>query len=121
MPGEVTSVAQLFDQRLPEFLKTGADQAAAVDGVFLFQVSGADGGTWTLNFCAADAGPWVRPGAHGTPGCTLDISAADLLRMLRLLKGGNAQIGTQLFIQGKLKINGNPGLAMKLAPLLAQA
>jgi len=52
----------------------------------------------------------VKPGAN----CTIEVANADFVNMLK-----NPALGMQLFMTGKLKVAGDPMLAMKLQKLFA--
>ena len=43
------SVKSYFDQKVPAALAEHPDKAKEVAAVYLFKVSGADGGTWTVD------------------------------------------------------------------------
>ncbi|MBI3179284.1 MAG: SCP2 sterol-binding domain-containing protein [Deltaproteobacteria bacterium] len=84
------------------------DKAAAIGAVYKFVLAGDGGGTWVMNLKDA---PGVTEG-DGTAACTIKMAASDYVDMLE----GRAN-GQQLFFSGKLKIEGDMGLAMKLQKL----
>jgi len=55
----------------------------------------------------------VRSGTIDNPDCTISISDEDFTALISGKKNGQ-----QLFMQGKLKMKGNMGLAMKLDQLV---
>jgi 3-hydroxyacyl-CoA dehydrogenase/3a,7a,12a-trihydroxy-5b-cholest-24-enoyl-CoA hydratase len=83
-----------------------------VAAVYLFKISGPDGGTWTVDLkgspfkCVA--------GVEGTANCTIEASDDDFRSML----DGGMGAAMQLFFSGKLKVAGDPNLATKLGKLL---
>jgi putative sterol carrier protein len=80
--------------------------------IYKFVLEGAGGGTWLVNLKD-------KPGVSQTDGaadCTLSMSATDFVELLE----GRAN-GQQLYFQGKLRIEGNIGLALKLQNLAALA
>ena len=44
-----SSVKAFFDQKVPAVLATSPEKAKDVAAVYLFKISGADGGTWTVD------------------------------------------------------------------------
>ena len=46
-----TSVKAFFDQKVPAVLATSPEKAKDVAAIYLFKISGADGGTWTVDLC----------------------------------------------------------------------
>jgi len=75
-----------------------------INGVFLFKIGEKQ---WTLDLKNAPGG--VKSGAQGTTDCTIIVAESDFVNLMT----GKAN-GQNLFMQGKLKIQGNMGLAMKL-------
>jgi predicted lipid carrier protein YhbT len=74
----------------------------------MFVLDGAGGGTWIGD-------PTDAPGARqgdGAADCTISLSAKDFVDLVE----GRAN-GQQLYFQGKLRIDGNLGLALKLQNL----
>ncbi len=84
------------------------EKAAAIGAVYKFVLSGDGGGTWVMNL---KDNPGVTEG-EGPAACTIKMAATDYVDMLE----GRAN-GQQLFFSGKLKIEGDMGLAMKLQKL----
>ena len=75
-------------------------------------VTGPGGGEWSIDVTAT--GPSCKPGS-GPADCTVTISDEDFQKLIE-----NPQAnGLQLFFAGKLKMTGNPTLAMKLQKLLS--
>lgn len=98
-------------EKMDEAAKKIADnseKAAQIGAVYKFVLSGDGGGTWVMNLKDA---PGVTEG-DGTAACTIKMAASDYVDMLE----GRAN-GQQLFFSGKLKIEGDMGLAMKLQKL----
>ena len=107
-----TSVKDFFDKKVPEVLKLYPEKAKDVSAVYLFKISGTDGGTWTADL--ASANPSCVPGENGSPQCTIEATDADFRSMI----DGGMQAAMQLFFSGKLKVSGDPNLAAKLQKLL---
>lgn len=107
-----TSVKEFFDKRVPDVLSKQPDKAKDVAAVYLFKISGPDGGTWTADLKSNP--PTCVPGAAGAPQCTIEASDDDFRSMI----DGGMGAAMQLFFSGKLKITGDPNLATKLSKLL---
>ena len=106
MPNAQTS----FTEEIPRSIASDIDKAKAVDAVFLFKVSGDDGGVWTVNMKDA---PGVTEGDAGNAECTIELSTADWKVMTE--KPASAM---QFFMQGKIKVTGNALLATKLQSVI---
>jgi hypothetical protein len=107
-----TSVKEFFDKKVPEELSKHPDKAKDVAAVYLFKISGPDGGTWTADLKSSP--PTCVAGAGAAPQCTIEASDADFRAMI----DGGMQTAMQLFFSGKLKVQGDPNLATKLSKLL---
>jgi len=107
-----SSVKDFFDRRVPEALRQHPEKAKEVSAVFLFNITGADGGTWTADLVSSP--PSCRPGCISQPQCTIEAKDEDLRNMI----DGGAQAAVQLFLSGKLKITGDPMLITRLSRLL---
>ena len=101
---------ELFDVQVPEAIAKNPDKAKEINAVYLFKITGDDGGEWTVDL--ASATPSCKPGVHGSPQCTVEVAHADFKSMLT-----NPALGMQLYFQGKLQVSGDPMLAMKLQQL----
>jgi len=90
--------------------KIAADSSVAANfgAVYKFVLEGAGGGTWLVNLKDA---PGARTG-DGASDCTISLAASDFVDLVQ----GRAN-GQQLYFQGKLRIDGNLGLALKLQNL----
>ncbi|HXI57955.1 MAG TPA: SCP2 sterol-binding domain-containing protein [Polyangia bacterium] len=110
-----TSVKAFFDQKVPDVLKVSPEKAKDVAAVYLFKISGDDGGTWTVDLLSTP--PTCVQGAAGTPQCTIEATDADFRSMI----DGGMQAAMSLFFSGKLKVTGDPNLATKLSKLLQMA
>ncbi len=98
---------QLFDDLVPQGLKAHPDKAREVNAIYAFKISGEGGGDWTCDL-TADPPSCVR-GDTGNAQCTIEVSHDDFKAML-----ADPNAGMQLYFQGKLRVSGDPMLAMKL-------
>ncbi len=96
----------LFTEKLPKQIEANPDKAKEVGAIYLFNVSGDVGGSWTVNL-KDEVG--VQEGDAGNAECTIEIADEDLAKVLE-----DPTAGMQLFFEGKLKVTGDPMLATKL-------
>jgi NAD(P)-dependent dehydrogenase (short-subunit alcohol dehydrogenase family)/acyl dehydratase/putative sterol carrier protein len=94
---EGLTVKSIFD-RLPEAFQ--ADQAAGVEVVFQFKISGPDGGE--RNVTVKDGACEVHEGVHGSPTTTIIMSDGDFVGLIE----GTVN-AMQAYTSGKLKIEGD--------------
>ncbi len=95
-------------QQAADKISKNADQAKQIGAVYKFVLEGEGGGTWIMDL---RDDPKVTEG-DGDAQCTILMDAGDYVDMME----GRAQ-GQQLFFMGKLRIEGDMGLAMKLQSL----
>jgi hypothetical protein len=107
----VQSVGEFFEREVSERLKAHPDVVAKVGALYQFHVGGPGGGAWSVD-CRAPGG---RVSAGTVPGaqCTVSLAAEDLLK----LAAGKLNVQVA-FMTGRLKIEGDMGLALKLQQLL---
>ncbi len=105
---------ELFDVQMPQALAKAPDKAKEVGAVYVFKITGEGGGEWTVDL-KSDA-PSISKGVLPGANCTIEVTNADFVDMLQ-----NPAKGMQLFMQGKLRVTGDPMLAMKLQKLFALA
>lgn len=87
-------------------------QSAALSQIgasYKFVLTGEGGGTWLLDL----KGKATLTEGDGTADCTLKLDAADFTQLM----AGTTQ-APALFFGGRLQIEGDMGLAMKLEPLM---
>jgi hypothetical protein len=101
----------LFNNLVPEGLKRYPDKAREVNAIYGFKIEGDGGGEWTVD-CTANP-PTCVTGVSAKSQCTIEVSNEDFKTML-----SDPQAGMQLYFQGKLRVTGDPMLAMKLQSLI---
>jgi putative sterol carrier protein len=102
----------ILETEIPNVLKQKPELGKDINAVIHFNVTGDNGGTWTLDLTKAD--DWVSTGANGEAKMTITVSNDDFVKIRQ--KTLNAQMAA---MQGKLKFKPmDMGLAMKLAKLL---
>ena len=103
-------IKQLFNETLPKGLANNADDAKSIGAKFQINVTGE--GEWFVD--VTSTGPVCKAGNEAAD-CTITIAAEDFQKLME-----NPQAnGMQLFFAGKLKVSGNPTLAMKLQKLFS--
>jgi putative sterol carrier protein len=104
---------EILEVEIPKRIQQKPDIAKEINAVIHFNITGNDGGTWTLD-CTKPA-DWMSAGANGTPKMTITVSNEDFVKIST--KQMNAQMAA---MQGKLKFKPmDMGLAMKLGKLLS--
>ncbi len=106
------SVKEVFEKQMPERLKNKPDVVSKINAVYQFNISGPNGGQWSVD-CTQPGGS-VTPGQAPAAKCTVNCTDADFLNIV------NGKLNAQMaFMSGKLKIQGDMGLAMKLQQILS--
>ncbi|MBN1562397.1 MAG: SCP2 sterol-binding domain-containing protein [Anaerolineae bacterium] len=101
---KVNSIQEVFEH-LDEGFQS--DKAEGVNAIFQFDLTGDDGGKYWVK--VEDKQPEVHEGEHDAPTMILTASAADYLAMV------NGELAPMTaFMQGRVKVKGDMGLAMKL-------
>ncbi len=105
------SVRDVFERNMPQRLRSKPDLVAKINAVYQFNISGEGGGQWSVD-CTTPQGA-VATGSSPAAKCTVNCSDSDFLAIV------NGKLNAQMaFMMGKLKIQGDMGLALKLAQLL---
>ncbi len=104
----MTTAAEKLKQMGAKIAENKA-QASAIGAVFKFALEGDGGGSFIVNL---KDNPGVTEG-DGSAECTIRMTAQDFVD----LSEGKAN-GQQLFFTGKLKVEGDMSLALRLQPLM---
>ncbi|ABS25737.1 SCP2 sterol-binding domain-containing protein [Anaeromyxobacter sp. Fw109-5] len=111
MAEQVTSVKDVFERHIPSRFQAKPDVVQKINSVYEFNISGPGGGVWTVD-CTSPGGKIVEGHAPNAK-CTVAATDADFLNIV------NGRLNAQMaFMSGKLKIQGDMGLAMKLQQIL---
>ena len=84
-------------------------RAKTIGGIFEFVLDGPPGGTWTLDLTQ----PILRDGAAEKMNCRIRMAAADFVSMVN-----GTLSAMDAFKTGKLKVEGNLAMSLKLQVLL---
>jgi putative sterol carrier protein len=100
------SVQEIFSEKLPAKLAS-SDKISSMDSVFQFNITGDDGGSWAVDFTRDS--DYVSEGVSDDADVTIEMKDSDFVDMWE-----GSLPGAQAFMMGKIKIQGDMGLAMKL-------
>ena len=108
-------IQKLFNEDPAGAVEKNPDAAKEIGAKFQIIITGDNGGEWFID--ASDAGPKVESGNPGGADVTIEMAEEDFQKLVE-----NPQAnGMQLFFAGKLKVQGNQMLAMKLQKLFELA
>jgi putative sterol carrier protein len=111
MAEQVTSVKDVFERHIPARFQAKPDVVQKINSVYQFNISGPGGGTWMVD-CTQPGGR-IAEGHAPNAKCMVAATDADFLNIV------NGKLNAQMaFMSGKLKIQGDMGLAMKLQQIL---
>jgi putative sterol carrier protein len=111
MAEPVTSVKDVFEKHIPAKFQAKPDVVQKINAVYQFNISGPGGGSWSVD-CTQPGGKIVA-GAAPSPKCTVAATDQDFLSIV------NGKLNAQMaFMSGKLKIQGDMALALKLQQIL---
>ena len=102
---------QIFEERIAGQIKADPEKAKSLNAIYQFDISGPNGGTWTVSLKGDN--PGVTEGPAQSPGCTITMADKDFVDLV----AGKLQ-GQTAFMSGKLKIKGDMSLAMKLQQVI---
>jgi len=105
----MTTVAEIF-QKLNDNMTP--EKAAKINATYLFDIGGDGGGKFFADLTGD--GNWITEG-EGEAQCTINVPSAE--DWVNIVSG--KMNPTMAFMQGKLKVQGDVSLAMKLQILLS--
>lgn len=102
---------EIFEQKIPEKLKTNEAKIAGNTAIYEFNITGDGGGVWSIDLSGTDKK--VVAGSTGNAKCTVTVGASDFSDII------DGKLNPQMaFMTGKLKVAGDMGLALKLGSIL---
>ncbi len=104
----MSSVAEYFG-KMGQAIEEKSAAALEINEIFQFNVTGDDGGTWTINL---KEGPAIVASEDDDATCVISLASEDFLGLMSGEKNG-----MELFATGKLKIERDAMAAMKLEKL----
>ena len=109
----MTAARTVFEQAVPALLAARPELADRVDAVLQVEIAGEGGGVWAIDLTRG-APPSVRPGTDPAARCRIRIGSEDFAELL-----DGRQRWTDAFVRGKIAIEGDLVLALKLRKLFA--
>lgn len=107
---DITSVSTFFNETMRHVV-ANPEKSAGMNATYQFNITGEDGGQWYAEL--NDGTGKVTEGTVDDPHCTVTAGDEDWLKIV------NGQLNPQIaFMQGKIKVQGNMGLALKLQNFL---
>lgn len=104
MADKAANLEQAFEMMAARF---NPSAAAGMNSVFQFELSGDDGGKYWIKI--ADQEMEAHEGEHESPTLTITATSENYLKLV------NGELAPMTaFMQGKLRVKGNMGEAMKL-------
>ena len=91
---------------------TDMDKLKGMDATILFDISGRDAGVWTVD--VHDGNVSIQEGDVGSPQVTVKAASEDLVA---LIKGDLNPMAA--FMQGRLRVEGDLSIAMKMQKLFS--
>ena len=102
---------EIFEDQIANRMKNDPDRVKGINAIYQFDITGDTACTWVVD-CTVEGGN-VKPEADPNAQCTITVSDTDFINII------NGSLNAQMaFMQGKLKVKGNMGLAMKLQSVL---
>lgn len=109
MADETTTIKAIFETEIPKNLN--AEKAKKINACYQFKITGDEAGDYFIDLTKEK--DWSGVGVAGNAKCTITVGSKEWKDIL--LQKLNPQMA---FMSGKLKVQGDMGLAMKLQQLL---
>jgi putative sterol carrier protein len=111
----MATVREIFEKHFPERIAGKQDLANEVNATYQFKLEGEGdmGGQWALHMLAEKA-PSITEGETAEAKVTITMAGSDFVDMVT-----GQQNSQMLFMTGKLKVQGDIGLALKLQRIIA--
>jgi len=101
----------IFEERIPKRIADNPDVASSIGAAYTFHIEGDDGGVWTVDL--RKEADWVTGAEIDDAACIIHCESGDFVDMVT-----GTVPGPQLFMMGKLRVEGDMGLALKLGQVL---
>jgi putative sterol carrier protein len=108
MPVKVKEILDAMPERF------NPEDAAGLDAVFQFDISGDEPGQWYL--AVKDQKCQIMEGSHASPNVTFSMASNDFVNMMTWKLSGQAA-----FFSGKLRVSGDLMMAQRLENLFTRA
>ena len=108
---DIEQPSEWFDRVLPETVRDHPEKVQGFTGTLLFNITGEQGGTWTVHF--EEGAVDVQTGDGREAQFSIKMKDKNFVSMM------NGEVsGANAFMSGKLKFKGDVTKAMKLRGLL---
>lgn len=102
---------EIFEDQIATRFEDDPDKAESIGAVYQFNVEGDNGGTWTVDCKQAE----VYAGeSDDSPDCTIFVKDDDFVGIVE-----GTLNAMQAFMEGKLRVEGDMSLALKLQEVLS--
>ena len=108
----VESAREVFEVHMPKRFADAPGLAAGVNAVYKFVLTGDGGGTWSVNLTREPASATEE---DAEAQCTITLPSSVFVDIVN-----GALSGQKAFLSGKLKVQGNVSLALKLGTILGK-
>jgi putative sterol carrier protein len=108
----VESAREVFEVHMPKRFADVPGLSARVNALYKFVLTGADGGTWSVDLTRE---PAAVTEVDSEADCTITAASSVFVDIVN-----GALSGQKAFLSGKLKVAGNLGLALKLGTVLGK-
>lgn len=105
------SCKEIFEEKIASRLKENPEVAEKIKASYQFKLTGDEGGDWAVDLKEGSGS--VSEGAIDEPSVTITMAATDFVDLVE----GRLN-GQMAFMQGKLKLDGDMSLALKLQQIL---
>lgn len=102
----MTTAKEIFEDIMPDKLESN-DDVSDIDAVYQFNIDEDDDKVWHIDFTKDS--DYVGAGPNEDADCTIDVAEDDFVGMWN----GDLS-GQQLFMMGKISVDGDMSLALKL-------
>lgn len=103
-----------FEEKIAQKLQRTPDLAKSVSGIYEFNITGDNGGVWTVDLSkepgAVTSGP--APAGGAAKVCKVTCAASDFMNIV-----SGKMAAPMAFMSGKIKVN-DVGMAMKLQKVI---